>query len=89
MSYSKHFDNCAKIEHLGLCNVGTHHKKFGGKKEKRKIYFAEYQRKTFNTTLLYRVSNCQLGDTRQRMFFKKFKRSLTSVVQGHSAKYIF
>ena len=33
-SYSEHFHNCAKIEHYGLYNIGTHHKKFGGKKKK-------------------------------------------------------
>jgi hypothetical protein len=32
-SYSKHFYNCAKIEHIGLYTVGTHHKKFGKKKK--------------------------------------------------------
>jgi hypothetical protein len=40
-SYSKHFYNCAKIEHICLHSVGTNHKKFGGKIKKIKIYFAE------------------------------------------------
>jgi hypothetical protein len=45
-SYSKYFDNCTKIEHVSLNSVGTSHKKFGWKKEKNKIYFAECPRLT-------------------------------------------
>jgi glutathione peroxidase-family protein len=30
-SYNKYFDNCSKIKHVGLYNVGTHYKKFGEK----------------------------------------------------------
>jgi hypothetical protein len=29
--YSKHLKKCAKIEHVGLETIGTHHKKVGGK----------------------------------------------------------
>jgi hypothetical protein len=42
-----------KMQHHGLYTVGTHHKKFGGKKEK---YFVECQRKTLREALLCRVS---------------------------------
>jgi hypothetical protein len=41
-SYSKHFDNYTKIEHVGLYTIGTHHKKFGGK-QKNKIYFVDFK----------------------------------------------
>jgi hypothetical protein len=34
-SYSRHFDNYAKIEHVGLYSIGKHHKEFGGKKKKK------------------------------------------------------
>jgi hypothetical protein len=36
-SYSKHFYNYAKIEHIGLHTIRTHHKKFGEKKKKTNI----------------------------------------------------
>jgi hypothetical protein len=29
-SHNKYFDNCVKIEHVGLHTVEKHHKKFGG-----------------------------------------------------------
>jgi hypothetical protein len=30
--YRKHFDNCAKLEHVGLHTVVTHHKRLVEKK---------------------------------------------------------
>jgi hypothetical protein len=44
-SYSKHFDNCAKIEHVGLYTIGAHNKKLE-EKRKKQIYFIEWQGKS-------------------------------------------
>jgi hypothetical protein len=46
---SKHFYNCAKMEHVSLHSIGTYHKKFGWKKIKKiKIYYAECPRMTLD-----------------------------------------
>jgi hypothetical protein len=36
--YSKHFYNCAKMEHVSLHSVGTYHKKFGWEKKNKIKY---------------------------------------------------
>jgi hypothetical protein len=63
-SYSKHFDNCVKIEHVGLHIVGTHHKKFGGKKKRKKHTLLSVKIRHSAKKMLCRVS---VGDTRQRI----------------------
>jgi hypothetical protein len=50
-TYSKHFDNYAKIEHVSLHIVGTYHKKFS-----EKNILCRVLRKTLDKTLLCRVS---------------------------------
>jgi hypothetical protein len=44
--YSKHFDKCTKIEHVGLEFVGTHYKKVGGKKKKPNKLYRELEQDT-------------------------------------------
>jgi hypothetical protein len=46
------------MEHVGIHSVGTHHKKFGEKTKRMKIYFAECRRETLGKGFfanLYRV----------------------------------
>jgi hypothetical protein len=78
-SYSKHFYNCARIEHVGIHSVGTKHKKFGWKKEKNKNILCRVSRiwHSAKHSLLsacrgtldteYFVE-CQILDTRQSIF---------------------
>jgi hypothetical protein len=40
---SKHFEKCAKIEHVG--SEGTHHKQVGDKKKKRQTIFCRLSTK--------------------------------------------
>jgi hypothetical protein len=54
--------------HVGLHSVGTYHKKFGWENKKIKIYFAECPEMTLGKEAFV---ECQLVDTRQRIFFVK------------------
>ena len=64
-SYSKHFDNCEKTEHVGLYTVRTHHKKFGRKK--KQIYFVECQGRHSVETYL---TECSPGTLNKEVFKK-------------------
>jgi hypothetical protein len=61
----EHGGNCAKIEHVGLHSVGTHHKKFGGKRKNANI-LCRVSKKYTRQSILCRVPT---GSTRQRSFF--------------------
>jgi hypothetical protein len=70
-SYSKHFYNCAKIEHVSLYSVGTNHKKFGWEKKKIKLYFAECPLLTLRKAWF---AECLSSGTRQSNFFAECQR---------------
>jgi hypothetical protein len=64
--YSKHFDNCAKIEHVDLYTIGTHHKGLVGKKEKYTLSSA-----LAGTLGKEYFTECLQRDTRQSVFLIK------------------
>jgi hypothetical protein len=61
--YSKHFDKCTKIEHVGLEFVGTHYKKVGGKKKKPNKLYRELEQDTQHANAFF--VECLMSGTRQ------------------------
>jgi hypothetical protein len=75
-SYSKHFDNCAKIEHVSLYTVGKCHKKFGGKTKKCKYSLPSVKERHSTKYIVPSANRWALGK----------EAILSSVNVWHSAK---
>jgi hypothetical protein len=76
--YSKYFDSCAKIEHVGPETVENTTKSWG-KKRKKQINFVECPRKTLGKRIFCRVSD---DITRQRHDFAECSPWTLDIVNG-------
>jgi PleD family two-component response regulator len=65
-----------KMEHVSLHSVGTNHKRFGSKKKKMEINFAECPNKTLDKTCF---AECRLDRHSAKYILKILKKSLPSV----------